>query len=443
MKPAGALLPQWGMSLREPGAMLRHRHPPVTDPGPHRRLLAGAPLAEGAESYDAHLARLGTLAIPQRPADLIETLAASALVGRGGAGFPVARKWSSMADRGGSRGVIVANGAEGEPASAKDRTLMTARPHLVIDGAIIAAATLKAREIVFYIGREHDAAVRAMGQAIAERAAAVDWPMRVVTAPISYVAGEATAAVHYINDGDARPTSAPPRMSERGVDGLPTLVQNVESLAHVALIARYGASWYRSVGRGGAAGTALVTIAGPVARPGVYEIELGTPLADVVIATGGTTDAVAALALGGYFGSWAPAADVWNVPMDPASLAARGLSFGCGMIGLLPAGECGVHATAGIMSFMACASARQCGPCVFGLGAIADATGRIASCAAEPTDLARLEAWTARLAGRGACRHPDGAGQMVASALRVFAGDFESHAEAGRCRAPELRGEAA
>jgi NADH:ubiquinone oxidoreductase subunit F (NADH-binding) len=118
-------------------------------------------------------------------------------------------------------------------------------------------------------------------------------------------------------------------------------------------------------------------------------------------------------------------------------MRARGLSFGCGIVGLHPAGACGVAATAGIMEFMAGESAGQCGPCLYGLRAVADAVTRIAAGAAGATDLDDLGRWTAQLVGRGACRHPDGAAQLLASALDVFATDFAAHARHGRCEATE------
>ena len=221
------------------------------------------------ESLGSHLERLGPLPRDDARRDLIATLVVSGLLGRGGAGFPVGRKWRAMAERSRGRAVVVANGAEGEPASFKDRVLMASRPHLVVDGALLAAEAIGAEEIVFYVGIEHEAAALAMDRAVDERRPEIRIPSRVVTAPIGYVAGEATAAVHYINGGDARPTTTPPRMSERGVHGRPTLVQNVESLAYAALIARFGEHWYRSAGRSASPGTGLITISGAVRDPGV------------------------------------------------------------------------------------------------------------------------------------------------------------------------------
>lgn len=173
--------------------------------------------------------------------------------------------------------------------------------------------------------------------------------------------------------------------------GQPTLVQNVESLAHAALVARFGAGWYRETGRAATRGTALVTVTGAVRDQGVREIELGTTLGEVVEAAGGTADRIEAAIFGGYFGTWARAADAWDMPLDPVVMKERGLSFGCGIVGLLPLDACGMEVTAEVMSFLAEESAGQCGPCLFGLRALADAVGRIARGAALATDLENLE----------------------------------------------------
>lgn len=415
----------------------------MTWPSSTDRLLAGPGPDVGPERLDAHLARLGPLPAGQRPRDLIPELEESGLLGRGGAGFPVGRKWRAMAERPDGRAVVVVNGAEGEPASFKDRTLMAHRPHLVIDGATLAADAIDADEIVIFVGEEHASAVAAMSQAVGERSADRRRPIRLVPAPRGYVAGEASAAVHFINAGDARPTTTPPRISERGVGGRPTLVQNVESLAYAALIARFGERWYRSAGRLESAGTALVTVTGSIRDEGVREIELGTTIAEVVEPSGGRLDRTQAVILGGYFGTWAPAEAVWDLPLDPAVMRSSGLAFGCGIVGLLPTGVCGVTATAGIMGFMAAESAGQCGPCLHGLRALGDATARVAAGRAEADDLDRIERWTGQIGGRGACHHPDGAVGLMASALAVFGDEFRIHARTGWCSVTGARIEAA
>jgi NADH:ubiquinone oxidoreductase subunit F (NADH-binding) len=360
-------------------------------------------------------ARLGPL--PAIDADeLLQQLAHRNLLGRGGAGFPMARKWRAVRDGAHGKAAVLANGAEGEPLSRKDRTLMAQRPHLVIDGALLAARSVGADDIIFYVGAEHGAARTAMRRALSERSERAARQARVLDAPAGYVSGEESAAVHYVNAGDARPTSTPPRPFERGVGGRPTLVQNVESLAAAALLAR-----------GLDSGTALVTTSGAVRLGGVQEISIDATAGQVAAQAGGLMKNVQAVLLGGYFGSWAPVDDVWNLPIEPNSLRARGLTFGCGVLSFLPEDACGVNTSAKILRYLASQSARQCGPCVFGLGAIAAAAGRLADRTAQPEDLQRLARWSGQLTGRGACKHPDGAAGLLRSALEVFADDFLAH----------------
>jgi NADH:ubiquinone oxidoreductase subunit F (NADH-binding) len=381
-------------------------------------------IGSNSESLATHRQRLGPLpALPS--AELIAELESSGLLGRGGAGFPVARKWRAVAERSSGRAVVLANGAEGEPLSRKDRSLMAARPHLVIDGALLAARAVGADDIIFYIGSEHRAAEAAMRQALAERSADIRGRARIVTAPAGYVSGEESAAVHFVNAGDARPTVTPPRPFERGVGGRPTLVQNVESLALAALIARRGHDWY--VERGPAGGIGLITVSGAVKHAGVQEIEFGSTLGDVAAAAGGLRGDAQAVLLGGYFGGWGDVEEQWGLPLDPRSMRARGLALGCGVVHFLAAESCGVEATARILAYLASQSARQCGPCVFGLSAIAAATQRLATRSPHADDLDRIVRWSGQLAGRGACHHPDGAVGLLRGALQLFADDYAEH----------------
>jgi NADH:ubiquinone oxidoreductase subunit F (NADH-binding) len=328
---------------------------------------------------------------------------------------------------------VVANGAEGEPLSRKDRMLMEQRPHLVIDGALLAADAVGADDVVLYVGADHAGAMQAIHRATTERPGPERARLRLVSAPVRYVSGEETAAVHFINAGIALPTSIPPRPYERGVDGRPTLVQNVETLAHVALIARFGDEWFRSLGSGKASGTTLVTVGGAVPQTVLIEIPQGMTLTDAVNAAGGITSDSDAVLLGGYFGGWVESTTAWGLPLDVEPLRQLGCTLGCGVIAVLPSGRCGVIETARILAYLAHESARQCGPCTFGLRAISAAAGRVAGLAATPGDLENIQRWAGLLAGRGACHHPDGAAGLLASALRVFAAEFQLHESARRC----------
>jgi NADH:ubiquinone oxidoreductase subunit F (NADH-binding) len=402
-------------------------------PGPGPRLLSGPALAAGPEPYDAHRARLGPVPAGAGARSVIPVLEASGLLGRGGAAFPVGRKWRAVADRSRGRAVVLVNGAEGEPLSAKDRTLLTLRPHLVLDGALLAAAAVGADEVELYVGEEHPAARAEIARALASHPAPASVDVRLVTAPRGYVSGEETAAVSFVNRGIALPTAVPPRPFEAGIRGRPTLVQNVESLAYAALIARFGPDWYRSVGRASTRGTSLITVSGAVRAPIVTEIEIGTRLGDAVSSVGGTTSGVTAVLMGGYFGGWIPAREAWPLPLDPVAMRAAGHAFGCGVVSLLPEGRCGVVASAQVMTYLASQSARQCGPCVMGLSAIAEAVSRLAACRPAQGDLERVARWTGQLVGRGACHHPDGAASFLQSALRTFAAEFTLHQGSHRC----------
>jgi NADH:ubiquinone oxidoreductase subunit F (NADH-binding) len=400
------------------------------------RILAGPPASAGPEPLAGHVSRLGRLPLGRGAVAAIGTIEASGLLGRGGAGFPVGRKWRSVAGQTGGRPVVLVNGAEGERLSAKDRTLLALRPHLVIDGAALAAGAVDADRIVFYVGGEHRDAALTLRRALATRRdlGAAGIAVELLAAPSTYVAGEESAAVHFVNASDARPTVTPPRPYERGIDGRPTLVQNVESLAVAALIARFGDGWYRERGRAEVPGTALLTISGS-ARDGVREIEIGTPIGEIAAETGAGESPAERQAslLGGYFGGWLSTERGWDVPLDPIALRAAGSAFGAGVVAFLGADRCGVRATARIMDWMAGQTAAQCGPCVFGLRAISDAATRLASGQPLRDDLERLEHWSRQLAGRGACRHPDGAVGQLLSSFRVFGSEWEVHQRRRPC----------
>jgi len=371
------------------------------------RLLAGPEPSAGTERLAQHLARLGRR--PRGGSWLLDVLDESNLRGRGGAGFPVGRKWRSVIAK--QRGVptVAINLAEGEPASSKDRTLAALRPHLILDGAALAVETIEAWRAVIYVGRAHSAARRALQRAVRERRqlGLEKCEFEIVDAPDRYVAGESSALVHYLNSGVAKPTAVPPRPHEAGVLGQPTLIQNAETTAHIALIARLGADWFRQVGTDTSPGTALLTILGAVARPGVLEVDRAATLVRAV--------------------------EAWDLQLDDEVLAGHGASLGCGVLLVLPAASCGVAESARILRYLADESAGQCGPCMYGLESIAAAMERVAFQHADLVDLERLHRWARQVAHRGACHHPDGAIRMLLSALHVFAGDIWRHMAGESC----------
>jgi NADH:ubiquinone oxidoreductase subunit F (NADH-binding) len=324
------------------------------------------------------------------------------------------------------RPIVVANIAEGEPASSKDRALARVAPHLLLDGVVVAATALGSCRAVVAVSAGAAAERLSLERALAARRERLHTEL--VTVPDGFVTGEETALLAALSGGAPKPRLKPPYPFERGLDGAPTLVQNAETLAHIALIARFGAEWFREAGTPDAPGTALVTLRGAVAKPGVHEVELGGTLADLILRTGGSRGAVSAFLLGGYFGRWMPAGDAASVRLVPETL-------GAGAIVAFPERACAVAECARVMRWLAGESAGQCGPCVAGLEAIARAVEEHAQ---GHDRLGRLTRWAGMVKGRGACRHPDGAVRFLESALGVFADDFAAHARHGRCNRRRL-----
>jgi NADH:ubiquinone oxidoreductase subunit F (NADH-binding) len=396
------------------------------------RLLAGLESAGPTMTLAEHMSVHGSLShIPG--ADLIGLVDESGLRGRGGADFPTAIKLRTVAKTGRATTLVV-NGSETEPASAKDRLLMARQPHLVLDGAVLAARAVGAPEVIIKIGDGTPTVSHALDGAIAVRSDE-GVSMRVVAGPEGYVAGEETAVLHFLSRGVPKPTFVPPRPYERGLRGRPTLIQNPETLSQLALIARFGSEWFRELGSTADPGSALVTISGAVANPGVYELAFGTPMTDLLDAAGGPVEPLQALLVGGYFGTWVENSRAMQLRLSREDLRSVGCALGSGVLIALGESACGLHESARVIDYLANESAGQCGPCVHGLAAIADSVAALADGVAHPREVERLLRWTAEVRGRGACHHPDGAARFVESALTMFGDELNSH-RGRRCTAP-------
>lgn len=381
-------------------------------------------LTDTGPSLAEHLATHGELRLASRQA-ILDEVDHSGLLGRGGAGFPTARKMRTVAA--GHKPVVLANGCDGEPASGKDLRLLTSHPHLVLDGLQTAAHAVGASEAHLGLHRG-SAALHPVRRALAERHDRV--PVRIHEVPPRYVASEETALVNLVNTGTAKPTFTPPRPFEQGIAKRPTLVNNVETLAHLALIARHGAGWFRSVGDAEEPGTQLLTVSGPGVRQ-VVEVETGRSVASLLHDVS-LTD-VQAVVVGGYFGTWVSMDQARELPLTHRDLRAAGGALGAGILIALPAGSCGLAETARVATYLATESSGQCGPCFNGLPAIAAAMRQLALGPWRNRSVTDLDRWLGVVAGRGACRHPDGAVRFVLSALSVFAADVALHRAGHPC----------
>ncbi|MFI6791776.1 ferredoxin [Nonomuraea sp. NPDC050383] len=417
--------------------MIPHRAPDVLRLGP-ARLTAGLDHTRRLD-LPAHRTLHGEPA----PRD-VETLIAEVnevdMRGRGGAAFPFGRKLRAVADAAGSReSVVLVNGAEGEPASSKDAMLLIRAPHLVLDGAVLAAEALNAREVIVATVRG-EVAESSIAAAVAERRAAKvagatesHIPIRVVGIEERFISGEGGALVRAVNGLEGIPPGRKKRAATSGVDGLPTLLSNTETFAQLALLAELGPEKYAEVGTSKEPGTVLLTVSGGAATNVVIEAQTGTLLADVLDLC--DAEPGEGVLMGGYHGAFLTPQAAVSAVISREGMKQAGADLGAGIIVPLGEATCPLGEAARVAAYLAAQSAGQCGPCRLGLPdvarqllALADGTGS--------TDAVRRA--VRAVERRGACFHPDGTAKFVLSALDAFESDIALHLEFGSCGRPVL-----
>lgn len=407
------------------------------------RLLAGPPRSQGREALADHDRRLPPLDLGRwSPTELRDEIRASGLLGRGGGQFPAATKLDVAAAAAGTP-IVVVNAAEGEPASRKDKTLLELRPHLVLDGAEVAAAAVGADEVVVYLHRSRGCSTASVEEAIHQRR--LGRPpgvgMGVVDAPGGYVTGETSAVVSFLDGAVALPRRTGVPAAVTGVGRRPTVVNNVETVAHLALVARYGARWFREAGSPQSPGSTLVTLAGAVGVPGAVAEILGPVTIGGVLATVGGLDAPPrAVLLGGYAGTWIDGEVAWRTPIERHALRAAGASLGCGLVAVLGHDACGLAETARLLRWLAGQSAGQCGPCFLGLPALSAILDDVVAGTAGRRDLRRIRDVAASVRGRGACGHPTGSVGLLDSAIETFDPELRRHLRRQACEAAPGKG---
>jgi NADH:ubiquinone oxidoreductase subunit F (NADH-binding) len=222
-------------------------------------------------------------------------------------------------------------------------------------------------------------------------------------------------------------------MAQRGPSGRPTLVNNAETVAQVAMLVRSGPAAWRAAGTPSSPGPQLVTLAGGIAQPGPVLEVVGTATMGMVLRATGLEYPPAAVLVGGYAGTWIRGHEAWNCWLDRDELGRLGASPGCGLIGVLPHGYCGLAETARLVEFLAGETAGQCGPCVRGLPDLAEACRSLADGTLRRRGLRRLLSLAGVVDGGGACSHPDGVVRLIRSALVAFADDVTRHLSGDIC----------
>ena len=364
------------------------------------------------------------------PDALLERLAASGLRGRGGGWFEAARKWKAVRAEGGAP-LVVANGAEGEPGSFKDRYVMQRRPADVVAGLALAARAVGAREAVVFLKGSFDRPAAALSGALA--AASLDGlSVEVRRGDDGYVTGEETALLEALEGRRPWPRPKPPLPAAVGFEGRPTLVQNVETLAHVPAAVSDPEAYRRDE-------TTLVTVWGDVRRPGVREVRLGTPLRRVIDEqAGGPTEDVGLVFPGGPAGAPLGADDL-DVPLDPEALRARGTALATGAVLVVGASACPLAVAASVAGFFERENCGQCPPCAVGTASLARILRAVESGGSHPRDLRDLHEVAGFMSGHGYCAHCRTAATVATAMARGFAEAVDAHVSGGACPWPERR----
>jgi NADH-quinone oxidoreductase subunit F len=387
------------------------------------------------ETYQEYCATGGYEPISR---NILEEVAASGLRGRGGAGFPVGRKWAIAAETQADARYVVCNGGEDEPGSFKDRMLLEYRPHLVLEGVILAARAIGAERAFLYLNETYETALSRMKTAIGE--AQVEGRLHGVTisiqrAPTVYVAGEDSAAVEVIEGKPPKPRPKPPYPAAAGLFAKPTVVNNVETLANIPSIARNGAAWFRTHGTPEHPGGMIFCLADEMTRPGAYELPFGTPLRTLYETLGGgLADGrkLKAILPGGPSCAFLTA-DHLDVALDPESLKNVGSSLGCGVMRFYGEGDCMVAETLRIAQFFARECCGQCPACRMETSMLSTMLERIHLGKGDAALFDQFQKIIDFNRGKGYCALIHMPAPPIMSALRLFRDEFEFHLRHGRC----------
>ncbi|HEX9880614.1 MAG TPA: NADH-ubiquinone oxidoreductase-F iron-sulfur binding region domain-containing protein [Candidatus Binatia bacterium] len=407
-------------------------------------------VAEGKESLEKYRARGGYGALQRAlkgsPEAVLKEVGDSGLRGHGGAGFPTGKKMAITAECAAQPHYVVLNGGEDEPGSKKDRLLMENLPHLVLEGLILAAYAVQASKAFLYINQNYNEATRSMTDALAEAKQAGYWGEGILgsnysleivhkPAPPTYVAGEDTAALEFLEGKEPKPREKPPFPATSGFSGKPTAVNNVETLANLAPILTKGAKWYRGFGTPESPGTMIFSLNDEVERPGIYELPFGTPLRSLLQECGGGIKGkkvLKAIQPGGPSSAFLPP-DKLDIALDHQSVREAGSTIGCGVVRFITEGECIVEETVKIAEFFARESCDQCPACRMETNMLATILKKVQQGQGQEALLEQLSKVIAFNKGKGFCNLINMPGPPIESAVKLFRNDFLAHLATGRC----------
>lgn len=403
-------------------------------------------------SYEEYLRRRGYTALSKaihtlEPSGVLEIIKRSGLRGRGGAGFPTGKKWEMVVQRKADRKYLCCNAAEDEPGTFKDRYLLRSNPHQLIEGATLAAFAIGAAEVYLYINGRYEEEIEFMERALQTAKEKGHWGKQIEETPFSvelkickspgtYVAGEETALLEVVEGRSAKPRQKPPYYpAVKGLYGMPTVVNNAETLSNVAHIIREGVDWFRTIGTAASPGTLVFTLTGDVNQPGLYELPLGSSLRDLIEGYGGGIcggKQLKAVFPGGPSNTII-AADQIDVALDFDALKAIGSGLGTGAVIVMSEDACMVQSAIQYARFFARESCGQCPPCKLGTAHLSEILEKIESGQGDVKDLQQIEQVCGMVKGRGYCYLLTGASIAVESIFRSFKEEYVAHVRQGAC----------
>jgi NADH-quinone oxidoreductase subunit F len=396
-------------------------------------------IAEGG-----YAALAGTL--ERSPAEIIDEITRSGLRGRGGAGFPAGRKWAAARDAAAAEKIVICNADEGDPGAYMDRTILESNPHQIIEGMAACAYAVGARRGIVYVRAEYPLAVRTVTRALEQArglgllgrgilGSGFDFDVEVFQGSGAFVCGEETALIRSIEGYRGMPVHRPPYPAVHGLNGLPTVITNVKTLANVAPILQHGAGWFRTIGTAASPGTAVFSVVGSVVHPGLVEIPMGVTLRTLIFDVCGgipKKKRFKAVQIGGPSGGYLSAAHL-DTPIDFDSLAEAGAMMGSGGLVVLDEDACLVDVTRYFLDFTQKESCGKCTFCRIGTRHLLSVLKRLTEGEGRAGDLELLEGLSEDIQAGSLCGLGRTAPNPVLTSLRHFRDDYEAHIREKRC----------
>jgi NADH:ubiquinone oxidoreductase subunit F (NADH-binding)/(2Fe-2S) ferredoxin len=390
---------------------------------------------------------LGKALTTMTPAEVVETVVASGLRGRGGGGFPTGIKWRICSAAPGDIKYIIANGDEGDPGAFMDRSLMEGDPHSIIEGMIIGAFAIGARQGFIYVRQEYPIAIEHLSIAIQQAeeygllgkdilGAGLDFTIKIDRGAGAFVCGEETALMISIEGKSGTPRPRPPYPAIEGLWGKPTVLNNVETFGNVTKVLSKGADWYSSIGTANSKGTKIFSLVGKVKNTGLVEVEMGTTLREIIFGIGGGIrkgKRFKAVQTGGPSGGCIPISKI-DMPVDYDSLREAGAIMGSGGMIVMDESSCMVDLARYFIHFLLFESCGKCIPCREGLKQMHHILTNICEGLGEHGDIKTLTELGRFMTTTSLCGLGGTASNPVLSTIRYFRDEYNAHIYDKKCR---------